>query len=148
MNAHDTALAFAIALATAGKEALEPVHIYAHDVEVLPDGEKQYHVEEVQLPAVFVRTQFDALAGSETVGRGKVIVEVESQSDDSTSAQHSARETAVRQVLADMAALNAAFANVGTVSLLGRPCVVDNDPDVEARAFKTPTTYRVGVRVL
>ncbi len=73
---------------------------------------------------------------------------MESQSDDDTAALHSTRENAVRAVLADLPALTTAFATVGTVELLGRPALLDNDPEVEARAFKTPLTYRVGVRTL
>jgi hypothetical protein len=73
---------------------------------------------------------------------------VESQSDDDTAALHSAREAAARAVLADLPALTEAFAAVRTVELLGRPALIENDPDVEARAFKTPLTYRVGVRTL
>ncbi len=73
---------------------------------------------------------------------------VESQSDDSTAAEHNARETEVRAAMVDQPALLSACAVIGTVMLLGRPCLVENDPDVEQRAFKTPYTYQAGVQAL
>lgn len=148
MNAHDTALAISLALAQSEQPALGPVHIYAHDSEVLPDGTVQNPVEEIQLPAVFVRCSFESLSGSATIGRGKLELDVESQSDETSALEHSNREAAVRAVLCDLSGLLAAFASIRTVELLGRPALVENSPDVESRAFKTPLTYRIGCRAL
>jgi hypothetical protein len=148
VNAHATALAIARTLSMSGTPALDPVHIYAHDTEVLEDGTTINPVEEIELPAVFVRVKCESLTGSATIGKARVEIDVESQSDDSSSEEHSAREAAVRAVLADQPALLEAFDAVGTVELLGRPSLAENDPDVESRAFKTPLTYRAGVRSL
>lgn len=145
MNSHDTALAIAHALVA--HEDLAAVHVYAHDTEVLPGGETVTHPE-IQLPGVFIQVRFEALAGSGAIGRGKVEIDVESQSDEDSAATHSLREAAARLQMADTDALAAAFQRVGTVKLLGRPSLIENDPDVEARAFKTPLTYRIGVQAL
>ncbi|MEQ1862909.1 MAG: hypothetical protein ABMA13_23555 [Chthoniobacteraceae bacterium] len=146
MNAHDTALA--IARAIAASPGLPGVQIYAHDTLVLPGGFEQNPVEEITLPGVFIRVRFDGLCGSGTIGRGRAEITVESQSDDESSATHSAREKAVRDVMADQAALELGFLSTGTVKLLGRPALTDNEPDTEARAFKTPLTYKLGVQTL
>lgn len=148
MNAHDTALAIATAIAKSPASVFDGVHIYAHDTEVLSDGATINPVEEIHLPGIFVQVKFESLAGSHLIGRGKLEVDLESQSDDETAATHSARETALRAILADQAALVAAFEAVGSVQLCGRLHLIENEPDVEDRAFKTPLTYRIGVRAL
>lgn len=147
MNAHGTAIAIGKALEAAGKAALAGVHFYAHDTEILPGGDTQNPVAELMLPAVFIRVTFQGLTGSATIGRAKIELSIVSQSDDETSTTHSSRETAVREVMADVAALLAAFDGSG-VELLGKPALIENDPDTEDRAFKTPLTYRAGVREL
>ena len=147
MNANDTCRAIARVLAA--RSGLTDCHVYAHDLEVKASGEESLAgANEIQLPAIFVRCKFQALANSSTIGRGTVEIDVESQVDDSTAAEHSARETAVRAAMADQPALLLGFQQIGTVRLLGSPSLGENDPEVEHRAFKTPFTYKVGVQAL
>jgi len=146
MNAADSALAFATALVQL--DALAGCHIYAHDTEVMDPGITQLSGE-ILLPCVCIRVTFDnGLAGSSAIGKAKVEIDVESQSDDETIATHTARETAVRTCLADVAALNAAFAAIGTVSLKGRPASMALDPGMESRAFKTLLNFTAGIEAL
>lgn len=145
MNPYDTALSIAHALATSPDPAMAAVHIYAHDSEVLPDGSVHNHVEEIFQPAALVEVRFDALAGSSSIGKARVQITVESQSDDDDAELHAAREKAVRALLADIPTLQAAFGHVGLVTLLGRPAMVDNDPNVKGRAFVTPMTWVMGI---
>lgn len=129
--------------------SLEACHVYAHDLEVKPTGEESVAgADEIQLPAIFVRVKCESLAGSSSIGRGRLEIDVESQVDDATAAEHQARETAVRAVMADTGSLLASFGVFPSVALLGKPALIDNDPETESRAFKTPYTYRVGIAAL
>lgn len=145
MNPHETALAFGRALKS--HPDLAPVAVYAHDTEILPNLTSQ-RPDEVVLPCVTIKVQFEGLVGSQLIGRGKVEICVRSQADDDSSALHTSRERAARAVMADFAGLTAAFDSAGAVALCGRPALISNDPDVEARAYHTPLTYRAGVQEL
>ncbi|MDR3406378.1 MAG: hypothetical protein P4L99_28090 [Chthoniobacter sp.] len=147
MNAHDAARAIARVIAL--RPGLTDCHVYAHDLEVKPTGEEYTAgAEEIQLPAVFVRVKCESLTGSSTLGRARIEIDVESQVDDSTAAQHGARESEVRAAMADQDALLAAFGVIGTVALKGRISLGENDPETEHRAFKTPLTYKAGIEAL
>jgi len=148
MNAHDSAIALSLALARSTDASLAGVSFYAHDTEVFADGTTVAKVEEIELPAVFVRVRFDSLAGSALIGKARIEVDVESQSDDDSSALHSQRESAVRAVFSDFAGLSSAFNDGGTVALCGPLCLVDNEPEVQSRAFKTPLAYKGGIQAL
>ncbi|MHA3773663.1 hypothetical protein ACXR0O_19175 [Verrucomicrobiota bacterium sgz303538] len=146
MRDHDLALAIARALAPA-----LAVRVYAHDLEMAEDGAGGFEPrepEELQLPAVLVKCQSEALAGSANFARGTVEITIASQSDDDTSAVHSARVAAVADVMADHAGLVAACSIDGRVELLGRACTIDTNPETEQRAFLTPLTYRLGYRAV
>jgi hypothetical protein len=146
MNSNDTARAIARALALAGTDC----HVYAHDLQVQPDGtETAVDAEQgIELPAILVRVKCQSLAGSASIGKARIEIDVESQVDDSTVVQHAARETFLRCTMADQAALVNAFAFIRTVRLLGKPCLVENDPETENRAFKTPFNYAAGVAAI
>lgn len=144
MNCH--AVAKSIGRCLKGADGLSGVRIYAHDTEVLASGFSD-RVEEMKLPAIWIKVTADSLAGSATIGRMKAVVILGTQSDDETAATHAARELALRQRLKDNTALAAAFTAVGEVVLLGKLCIVDNDPGVEARAFVTPITCILGAEV-
>jgi hypothetical protein len=143
MNAHDSARAIGRALKT--NPTLAQVHVYAHDVEILDQINEAVPANGCELPAVFIKVKFQGLSGSATIGRGTVEIDVESQSDDDSSAVHSSREAAVRHIMGNFGILSTAFLEIGTVALCGRPALTDNDPGTEQRAFKTPLTYLVGV---
>lgn len=143
MNPHATALAFGRALKA--NEVLAPIAIYAHDREVLADLTDETPAE-VILPCVTLRVQFEGLAGSARIGKAKIEITVRSQADDEDSATHSAREKAVRAVMADIEGLTDAFDAGEIVALCGLPSLTNNDPDVEARAYHTPITYVMGVQ--
>lgn len=142
MNEHDAARAFAHAIAI--RPGLEQLHVYGHDIIVTADGE-EYPAGDLVLPAVLITVKGEALSGSATVSRATVEISVESQADDETSASHSARVQIVKEAMASVGMLSLGFAVVPSVRLLGRPALVDNAPEVEHRAFKTPLTYRAGL---
>jgi hypothetical protein len=151
VNSNDAARAIGRALAMQSglaNIAGGPTHIYAHDIEVLPTGQEQAVDPSagIELPAVFIRVKCQALVGSSTIGRAKIEIDVVSQADDSTAQEHAQREWAIRELMANQGALVLACQVIGHVRLLGKPCLVENDPEIEHRAFKTPFTYQAGIQ--
>lgn len=144
MRDHDLALAIAYALAPA-----LAVRVYAHDLVLIEDGAGFFQPEtpeELQFPAVLIKSQSEALAGSSMIAKATVEITIESQVDDDDSATHSARVQVVAQRMADFSALMEGCQQEGRVALLGKACAIDTSPEVEQRAFLTVLTYRIGYR--
>lgn len=142
MSTHDAARA--IARVIAARPGLPGVHVYAHDLEIFPDGSEN-KVIELELPAVLVRVKGNSLSGSDTIEKVSIEIDVESQVDDSSMEEHAIREKEVRAAMADQGALLSSFQAIGTTSLLGKIAKTSNDPETQDRAFKTPFTYVAGI---
>lgn len=96
-----------------------------------------------KLPALTVSTTSAPLAGSDTAFRGEVSVIIESEAHDTTAAAHGERVEAVRDTLANRAAVVAAINATGLLHIYGY-APLGSEPTAGEARFNTNLKYRFG----